>query len=315
MVQVLFGLACLLLTPGYVTLVALLQLRRVIKYFSSQKLMLTPSKPDSNQLLRPDPSTSEVIIFIFVTSISVVTIIGLVVAQTSAGLVEESIILAVTGYTSAVAILTAISRYRIGTDQSLWIAIDRPLIVDISTPSTSMDAILNVLLVLVIVISAVVVAVPLSNQDKAQFTEFALLTENEEGETISRDYLTTADDGETRQIHSMIANHEGQAIEYTLIIQIQRAVVNNRSVKVTNYRTLNSTSIKILPNETARLTHEFRTLESNSGCRITFLLYADNVPTSPAIENAYRELHLWHADDSPVSRDNCESLHAIEMAN
>jgi len=314
-IQVLFGLTGLLLAPGYVTLVAVLQLRLVINHFSSQEWTLTSPNTDSDQLLRPNPSTSEVIVLIFVTSISIVTILGLIVSQTPMGVVPESIVLSVAGYTSTIATLTAISRYRIGTDQSLWIAIDRTQLSRLSNPPTRVDAVLNISLVLVLMIGAVVVAVPLSSQNQTQFTEFALLAESESGDTISREYLATADDGENRQIHSIITNHEGQTIEYTLLIQVQRATVNNKSVNVTSYRRLNSTTIKIAPNETAQLTYEFRTLEANSGCRVAFLLYADNVPTSPTMENAYRELHLWHADNPPVKRESCNSLHAIELVN
>jgi uncharacterized membrane protein len=133
------------------------------------------------------------------------------------------------------------------------------------------------------------------------FTEFYLLTENDSGGLVAADYPANFTQGEGEPLVVGIENNEGEPIEYTVVVSLQRVErVGNNTTRVIGERELRRFRAQVAPNETWRRSHALRPTMSGNRLRVAYLLYRGSVPDDPGVANAYRELHLWiNASDTP----------------
>ena len=255
----------------------------------------------------------------FGLSIAIVPLIGLALNFTPFGIRLVPILVSISGFTLIATVIAHQRRKELPADERFqvpyreWVAAGRSELFD---PESTVDAALNVVLVIAIVLatSSVVYAVAVPQQGE-QFTEFYVLTENESGDLVAAGYPSelTADEPEPIQVG--VENNEYEELEYTVVIQLQEVEFReNESATAAGSnetaRTVNETAVTQrteLDRYSTTLPHnesdiQRRTLSINGetaaayegkGRRVKFLLYREEVPVEPTTENAYRDLHLW----------------------
>jgi uncharacterized membrane protein len=221
------------------------------------------------------------------------------------------IMVSVSGFTVACTAIAARRRWELPEDEQFhvpyrqWVAEGRT---ELFEPESRADAALNVLLVLSILLAtasvAYAVAVPKQGE---QFTEFYVLTENDDGELVADDYPTNFTRGESRPVVLGIGNKEHEAVDYTVVVELhevrfERGANNTTRVEVLQEDELRRFQPTVDHNETWHQPYNVTPTMTGENLRLTFLLYQNDAPADPTVDNAYRELHLWVNVSAPESR-------------
>jgi uncharacterized membrane protein len=125
------------------------------------------------------------------------------------------------------------------------------------------------------------------------FSEFYLLTEDENGDFVAADYPTEFVAGESRQLIVGVGNYEYETVTYTVVSELQRVRVENDTTRVLEAESLERFSSTVPHNETWHYRHRITPTMTGDRLRLTYLLYRSNPPATPTADNAYREVHLW----------------------
>lgn len=115
------------------------------------------------------------------------------------------------------------------------------------------------------------------------FTEFALLSENAEGDLVADGYPTEFTRGESKPLVVMLENHERRTQPYTVVVVLEgeeRDRIDEFSVG------------PLAAGETATVERQVEPSKTGESLRLSFLLYRGDAPSAPSVENAYREVHL-----------------------
>jgi uncharacterized membrane protein len=176
-------------------------------------------------------------------------------------------------------------------------------------PETAGDVALNLgLVVAVLLLVGSGVYAMGAGPQAADRTELSLLTENESGEYVASGYPSTVESGESIPIVLGVGNHEGQPMEYTLVIQEQR-LEGDEVIERNRLQTINASVSDGVTGRDERLITP--TAEPGETVRITVLLYDDSVPETPTTENAYRHAYFWTTIDDPD--DSGDDTDGIEI--
>lgn len=135
----------------------------------------------------------------------------------------------------------------------------------------------------------------IASPDGEQFTEFYVLSEDEDGELVAAEYPDSLTPGEPQQVYAGIDNHEGETVEYDVVVQLQRVEESDQGAVVTERHRVDQFSAVLEHNE-SRVDERNLTVSdelTGSDLRLEFLLYKDSVPETPTGETAYRKLHIW----------------------
>jgi uncharacterized membrane protein len=234
----------------------------------------------------------------FGLSIAIVPLIGLVLNFTPWGIRLVPILLSVSGFTLVMVAVAAMRRWELPPDERFsvpyqdWYADTRAELLE---PETRTDAALNVLLVVSILLATASVgyAVVVPKQGET-FTEFYILSEDEEGELRAEDYPTEFVVGESKEVVVGIGNQEHEPTRYTVVVLLQEVrFVDNESV-VDRESELDRLHAGELPhNETWQRTYQVTPTYPGERLRLQFLLYRGDAPADPTTANSYVELHLW----------------------
>jgi len=246
----------------------------------------------------------------FGTSIAIVPLLGLGLNFTPWGIRLTPIMITVAGFTLGATAVAARRRWTLPVDERFsvpyqeWIESGRNELLE---PETRLDGALNVLLVASVwlAVGSVAYAVAVPPQGE-QFSEFYLLTEDEDGELVADGYPTDFVRGESASVVVGIGNNEYEQTNYTIVIELQDVEAVN-GTNVSEGEPLNSTnetqvvdrerlgmlSTTVNHNETWQESHELRPTLTGENLRVQYLLYRGTPPAEPTRENAYRSLHLW----------------------
>lgn len=246
----------------------------------------------------------------FGTSIAIVPLLGLGLNFTPWGIRLTPIMVTVAGFTLAATAVAARRRWALPVDERFsvpyqeWIESGRSELLE---PETRMDGVLNVLLVasVLLAVGSVAYAVAVPPQGE-QFSEFYLLTEDEDGELVADGYPTDFVRGESASVVAGIGNNEYERTNYTVVIELQEVeAVNGTNVSegeplnstnetpVVDRQRLGKLSATLEHNETWQQSHELTPTMTGENLRVQYLLYRGDPPVEPTRENAYRSLHLW----------------------
>lgn len=233
----------------------------------------------------------------FGLSIAVVPLIGLVLNFTPFGIRLVPILVSVSGLTIGLAVVGAVRRWQLPEAERFhvpyraWIADGRA---ELFQPETRADGALNVLLVVsvVLAVGSVGYAVTVPQQGES-FTEFYLLTQQENGELVADNYPTNFTQGDSQSLLVGIGNHEHKPVTYSVVVELQRVQIVNNSTRVLDTEALDRYIVDVAANETVHRVQNITPTMTGDRLRLAFLLYTDGVPADPSVENAYRELHLW----------------------
>jgi uncharacterized membrane protein len=230
-------------------------------------------------------------------SIPVVALLGLGLSLTPLGVTLPAILPTISLVTLAATATATRRRARLPADQRFhvpyraWLATGRDAF---QQPASRTDLLVNIVLAvsILLAVGSVTYAVAAPNEGEA-FTEFYLLTENETGELVADGYPTTFNVGEPQPVVVGIENHEQHAIEYTVLIQLQRVQVDGNATSVVATERLDRFTVALDDDETWREPRSIAPTTTGGRLRIVFLLYRDTPPDDPSVENAYRNTQLW----------------------
>ena len=315
-VRVVVGLVFVLLVPGYAFIAALFP-----------EAGEPPTSDDGNEstgngLRNRGIDGIERMALSFGLSIAIVPLIGLVLNFTPFGIRLVPILVSISGFTVVTTAVAVFRRRQLPTEERFrvpyreWLASGKA---GLFAPDSTADVALNVMLVAAIVLAttSVVYAVAVPQQGE-QFSEFYVLTEDNDGELVAANYPEELVAGQPEPIHVGVGNNEYDEIEYTVVVQLQAVELEERQVRltdrteageqanrtvtrvvVTNRTELQRYSTTVAHNESDI---QNRTLAVDDGTaaafegqdrRVRFLLYRGEPPAQPTADNAYRDLHLW----------------------
>lgn len=233
----------------------------------------------------------------FGLSIAIVPLIGLVLNFTPWGIRLIPILVSVSGFTLLATAAAALRRWELPPEDRFvvpyraWLTAGRR---ELFEPETRTDLALNVLLVLSILlaVSSVAYAVAVPKQGES-FTEFYILTEDDDGELVAADYPTEFVRGEPQSVVIGIGNQEHEVTRYVVVLELQRVDRVGNETRVREEVTLDSFTARLAHNETRHTRYQINPRITGTRLRLAFLLYVDSPPRDPTVENAYRELQLW----------------------
>jgi uncharacterized membrane protein len=283
--RVILGLPFVLFIPGYAFIAAL---------FPEAG---DPPTEDDETGDRSGIDAIERVALSFGLSIAIVPLIGLVLNFTPFGIRLVPIVVSVSAFTVGSTAVAAHRRRALPTEERFavpyrqWLHAGR---VELFEPDSRVDAALNVLLVLSILlaVSSVAYAVAVPKEGEA-FTESYLLTEQENGTLVADDYPTEFSAGESKPIVVGIVNHEHRETSYSMVVELQQVRFENNSTIVEDEEELRRFQTTLADGE--RLHKNLNITPSMTGerLRLAFLLYEGDPPADPSVESAYRETHLW----------------------
>jgi uncharacterized membrane protein len=285
-IRIVLGLSFVLFLPGYAFVAALFP-----------EAGSGPAVEDEEGGSDDGIDPIERVALAFGLSIAVVPLIGLVLNFTPWGIRLAPIVLSVSGFTIVCAVVAAFRRWELPPEERFsvpyrgWIAAGRA---ELFEPDDRTDAALNVVLALALLLAlgsvGFAVATP---QDGERFTEFYLLTEDDDGELVADGYPEAFVQGQAQPVIVGVENHEHEPVDYTVVVQLERVEGEGEESEVVEREELDRFGTS-LDHEEAQHT-EFRIVPTMTGeeLRLSFLLYDGEAPTEPTRENAYRDLHLW----------------------
>jgi uncharacterized membrane protein len=151
------------------------------------------------------------------------------------------------------------------------------------------DAVNAVLAVSLVLAVGGVGAALVTAEDATTYTEFAVLGDDGDGEPTAGAYPTELSVGETEPLHVEIANHERQAVEYTVVVLVEEFTADGERIAASEYERF---TVELDHAERTVVEHQFEPVRSGENVRLSYLLYLDGVPAEPTPANAHRSTHL-----------------------
>lgn len=233
----------------------------------------------------------------FGLSIAIVPLIGLALNFTPWGIRLVPVAVSVSAFTLGCAAVAARRRQELPPDDRFrvpyraWLDDARDELFD---PDDRTDAALNVLLAasILLAVGSVGYAVAVPPQGE-QFTEFYLLTEDEDGELVAAGYPENLTLGEPASVVVGVGNREYEAVEYTVVVQLQNVSTEDNETVVRDRTELDRFQTTLEHNETRHERHRVTPTTSGEDLRLQYLLYRGEPPANPTADDAYRDLHLW----------------------
>ena len=291
--RIVVGLPFVLFVPGYALIAALFPEAGDPPVDDRA----TDDAKQSNAQSRSGIDGIERVALSFGLSIAVVPLIGLVLNFTPWGIRLVPIVVSISAFTLFLTAIAVQRREALAPEDRFavpyreWYASGRRELLE---PDSRGDAALNVLLVVSVLVAfgsvGYAVGVP---KEGESFTEFYLLTENDDGDLVADDYPTEFTQGESKSLTVGIGNQEHERTNYTVVVELHRVEVQNNSTSVLEERSLKRYRTSVAHNETWHLNHSIAPQMTGTNLRLTYLLYKDTPPQNPTVDNAYRELHLW----------------------
>ena len=161
---------------------------------------------------------------------------------------------------------------------------------EVSAPTSGKRA-LNVAVAVVLVLAtANLAAAIVSPAESPEYTTAVLLTENDEGELVADGYPDQLQAGETADLVLRVENHESRAVDYEVVVQIQR-VSDDGTVTEVSVRDRFEQTVE--PGSAWERDHRVASDMSGARLRVAYLVYKGESPAEPTINNSYRNLTLW----------------------
>jgi uncharacterized membrane protein len=308
-IRVIVGLAFVLFIPGYAFIAAL--------FPEAGEAPTSDGELEAEGSVGADEDTDDVegqlrdrsidgierVALSFGLSIAIVPLIGLALNFTPFGIRLVPILVSLSGFIVVATAIAAQRRWDLPEDERFrvpyrgWYAAGKSEMFD---SESTVDAALNVALAvaMLLAISSVVYAVAGSPQGE-QFTEFYVLTEDNNGELVADDYPQELVAGQPQPLHVGIENNEYEEIDYTVVVQLQVVDGEGNESTVVNRAELDRWSSTLSHNQSETEQREFVVDNSTAADfegedrRLAFLLYDGEPPAQPTRENSYRNLHLW----------------------
>ena len=153
------------------------------------------------------------------------------------------------------------------------------------------DSLATVMVVMAVAVSLVSVAVVAGTGERGeQYTEFGLLTEDENGDLVAEDHPSNMSVGDETPLYYTVTNREQRDHTYFIVVQLQEVSSDGT---VTRAERVNGFRAPVEAGETAQRGHTITPTFAGEELRLQYLLYRGQPPAEPNESNAYRHLHLW----------------------
>ncbi|MDY6966379.1 MAG: DUF1616 domain-containing protein [Halobacteriota archaeon] len=223
---------------------------------------------------RADFDGIERIALIFGLSIVVAPLIGMVLNYTPFGIGLSPMIIALSIFTIALAIIAYFRRLSIPKEDRIDVKfgdISKDLFESLHTSGPMIDKALTVILVISIVVSiGMTIYIIVTPKQGEKFTEFYILGKNGTADEYPTDLMVEDVGG----VIIGIVNHEYANITYRLEIRVNGTIISEDQVY-------------LMHNETWEEPFQFRAIQEGEDWSLEFLLYREGV------DEVYRSLHLW----------------------
>jgi uncharacterized membrane protein len=246
---------------------------------------------------RPGLSHVERAALSFGVSIAVVPLVGLVLNVTPLGIRLAPALLSVAALTLGTSALALYRRRQLPESDRFAVPYRRwgRSIVDVfSGHESNLDRALTVLTVVALLVAVTsagyAFAVP---KQAGAFSELYLVTEQDDGELIADDYPTDFARGESKPLVVGVGNYEHRSVEYSLVVQLQNATVQNNSTRVHERDELLRRQFTLTDEETWERGVNVTPEMTGDRLRLSFMLFKGDPPSTPTTAEAYREVHLW----------------------
>ncbi len=161
-------------------------------------------------------------------------------------------------------------------------------------PETGTQRLLNIALFvsMLALVGSVAFVAGVPSETNTSFTELYLLQQNESGDLVAEGLSDRLVSGERSSVVVAIGNHEGERVQYTVVILEQDGEHVDGSYQVQTEREVTRFRATIDHAETLHERVDVSSLNRERG-RLVILLYRGEPPQTPAITNAYRVDQLW----------------------
>lgn len=128
--------------------------------------------------------------------------------------------------------------------------------------------------------------------DGEQFTTAAVLTPGEDGEPVATGYPSALEAGESADLVLKLGNHEGESVDYTVVVRAERLSLDDGEPTVTEASEVDRLSVSLADEETRFVDHAVATDLTGANMRFTYYVYTGDAPATPSEDSAYRMLYL-----------------------
>lgn len=289
-----FSLAFVLFAPGYTYLGVL---------FPKRDVSSEPSDDASAaERRRGGLGLLERLAFSFGVSVAITILLGLALGFRTPGLTRVNLYIGLAALTAVGLPLAATRRKRLPADvrmRSPHQTVSTRVRSRLAGQGTAANAV-TVLVAVALVLAITSVGVGGGSSQGGEITELSLLSENESGEYVPRDYPETVARGENESFALGITNQEGERVAYTVVVLLQEFEEDNGGDRLVTETQVRTFSADLNDGERERIPHSIRPTVDDGSYRLTYLLYVGQPPSDPSIDNAYREVHLWIRVTSPA---------------
>jgi len=280
LVQTLVSLPILLFLPGYFVLAVL---------FPAE------TYDQSTTIDTEGVDTFERLVLSYGTSLALLTMIALLIPLLPLTLTTETLL---SGVVVVVVVCTplAIARRIAVSESQRYEPIRNPSVTETLSTFNQGDRqmrVLNVVLALSVVAGlGITVGVILAPLEPNPYTEVSLLTENSQDELEADGYPDSLD-GPHEPLVLKIANEEGQATDYTVVVELQQVETGESSTVVLQREKLRQMSTRIGAGKTWTRRHTLEPEMTGEDLRLVYYVYIGDAPDEPSLDTAYRSVHLW----------------------
>ncbi|WP_128478747.1 DUF1616 domain-containing protein [Halorussus pelagicus] len=307
-VRAVLGLPFLLVLPGYALVSALFPENQVAlsagQFGRSEQSEGTPSddpeedaQSDPGVFLRHELDGVERLGLSVGASIVVVAAVALALDRSAGGLGTSSLVASVGAFTLGHALVAVRRREQLPEGERFAGTLGASVTAaraELFGPETKVDAALNVLVVVSLVLAAGGTAYAVTTESgDAGDTELYLLAENDDGALVADNYPDTLSEARRNPLVVGVENGEGDPAEYTVVAQLQRVTGPPSATTVVAERELARYGVRVVPGESWETRHVPRARMRGDRLRLAYLLYRGEPPADPSVENAEREVHLW----------------------
>lgn len=284
----LLALPLLFFVPGYALLGVLFPRRGATH--AGEELAAGDSPVDGAQIDLPERLALSV-----GASVALLPLVGLALTLGGWPLTPSTAVHALGGFAVVATAVGWLRRWRLPPEARFRVPYDRWIERGRAALATSgRDAMLNVVLATSVVLAAggfaYALAVP---NDGEAYTDFAVLSEDESGDLVAANYPSELTAGESTDLVVSIENREGETVEYTVVVALERVDTGGEEVTVLEREHLERFSTTVQPGETVHEHHEVTPTMAGEDLRLSYYLYRGDAPTEPSAESAYRHLYLW----------------------
>jgi uncharacterized membrane protein len=125
------------------------------------------------------------------------------------------------------------------------------------------------------------------------YTELYLGNETQNTIQSMKAYQTTYSVGDTQTLTVGISNREHQSMQYTLVSELQRVNNSTGTLQITERQELGRYSISLGSDQTWQRQDRIRPQLQGEQLRLIYYLYLDDSPSTPSVDTAAQEVHLW----------------------